>query len=86
MKIQIRQIAHHRNGVAGEGFHAILFYPYRKPRELMLATLFQGRGRCAVIRLDLIEDHGVTFGENSWRGDDYEPALRAAVKDWEKTR
>jgi hypothetical protein len=85
MKIQIKQIAYHRNGVAGEGFYAILFYPYRKPRELMLASVFHGRGRCSVIRLDLIEEHGVTFGENSWRGDDYEASLRGAIDFWEKS-
>lgn len=46
-----------------------------------LAILFDGEGQCAVTCLDLIAACGVKFaGGNSWRGDNYEPELREAIK------
>lgn len=84
MKIQILEVAHHRNGVSGESFYAVRFYPYRKPKERFLGIVFETPGQCAVIRSDLLETAGVEFGVNSWRGDDYEPALRAAVASFDE--
>lgn len=83
MKLKIKQIAYHRNGVSGLGFHAVLFAVRGKPSEPMLATVFDEPGAVSIIRTDLIESVGVTFGENSWRGDYYENALRAAIAGWE---
>lgn len=75
---KVHQVAYHRNGVAGNGFHAVLFTA--TTRERMIATVFDERGNIAVLRVpDLAQNDGVTFGVNSWRGDDYEPELRAAI-------
>jgi hypothetical protein len=46
-----------------------------------LAILTDDPGECYVICTDLLETCGVKFaGGNSWRGDQYEPELRDAIK------
>jgi hypothetical protein len=50
---------------------------------LFLGIVFDEPGYCAVINLDRVNEDGVTFGSNSWRGDRYEPELRAAIKGME---
>ena len=77
--IKIEQIAHHRNGIDGESFHAILFTCPEYGR--MVATVFDGPGRVSVLNRDMLvgEANTVQFGVNSWRGDHYEAELRAAI-------
>lgn len=77
MAIKINSIAYHRNGVCGEGFHAVLF---KCPDNgEMVATVFDEAGQCAVLQLAGLAAGTVAFGENSWRGDHYEDELRAAI-------
>lgn len=91
--INVKQIEFHRNGIAGEGFYAILFTSDSdgmggvEGDSLFVATLFDEPGYCAVLRVpDLSEaDKGVTFGINSWRGDVFEDELRQAVKNQKTT-
>jgi hypothetical protein len=45
-----------------------------------LGIVFDKPGSCAVICLDHIGKYGVRFGQNSWRGDHYEPELRKAIR------
>ena len=45
-----------------------------------LAIVFDEPGMGAVICLDRISTHGVQFGGNAWRGDDFEPELREAIE------
>jgi hypothetical protein len=118
IKIKIVQVAYHRNGIAGEGFHAVIFETKQErcvcgafaslvrthatgkrgcmnqsdeghpPFQIvtdtlrMVATVFDGPGRVAVYQIDLLMDPaiGVRFGENSWRGDQYEDQLRQGIK------
>ncbi len=81
--LKIEQVEYHRNGICGEGFHAILF---KDGSESMLAIVFDGAGQCAVVSRDKLPDVGVAFGENSYRGDHYEDSLRAAIREhWEAT-
>ena len=67
---------YHRNGVAGEGFFVCRFiYLNGKQHEQMQAVVFDTdseapTGRCAVTSALLDE---------RWRGDDFEPAIRAAL-------
>jgi len=89
MDLEIQEIAHHRNGVCGESFHAVRFRwqpDEYVDKENFLATVFADAGACAVIGLDLIDEYGVASGANSWRGDDFEPDLRKAIRDWEDAR
>jgi hypothetical protein len=73
-----RQLLHfkaryHRNGTAGEGFHACSFV-MRDGRErlIMTAIVFEGRGQVAVLG-----PYGI---DTRYRGDDFEGALREAIE------
>lgn len=88
--LQIQQIAYHRNGVGGNGFHAVLFRcdPKGEYAEqagpLFVASVFSERGSVSVLRVgDLFDaETGITFGENSWRGDHFETSLREAIREY----
>jgi hypothetical protein len=75
-KIEIVDIQHHRNGVMGEPFYAITF---TEEGSRKVATVFQANWHVAVLDIDLLAAGNITFGENSWRGDNYAPQLRAAI-------
>lgn len=82
MKLTIKEVSWHRNGIGGEGFHAVYFHysePGEEPKK-MLAILFDDPGQCAVIQLDQPGEFTVQFGRNSWRGDHFETQLRKAIK------
>ena len=81
--ITIKQVAYHRNGIGGEGFFAVLFES--KDNGLMCAAVFAEAGQVAVYSAPLLSTVGVKFGENSWRGDVYEPELREAIRAYEKS-
>lgn len=80
MKITVTQVAYHRNGICGEGFHAVLFTDAE--HGPMVGVVFDERGQCAVLQVPKLSDPaiGVRFGLNSWRGDNYEDALRKAIE------
>ena len=81
-EIKVTETAYHRNGVSGEGFYIITFKwkpEGEKPRN-MVAVLFDEPGQCAVQDIDETAKGNITFGQgNSWRGDDFEPAMRKAI-------
>lgn len=114
---KIVQVAFHRNGIGGNGFHAVIFETAnvscggcnsfdgagfvkattgeREPcidcgsRELkeqidrMVAAVFDEPGSVAVFAIAPLSDPavGIAFGANSYRGDRYEPELRAAIRE-----
>ena len=78
MKLKISTTAHHRNGVAGSPFDVVLFKVLRE-QGVKVGILFDGPGSCAVLDVTLLAAGDIAFGTNSWRGDDYEPALRRAI-------
>ena len=115
---RVVQVAYHRNGIAGEGFHAVIFETVEEEcakchgfattgwvngagveqpcsacgsterverRTRMVASVFDDPGQVAVYEVAKLADPeiGVAFGENSWRGDRYEPELREAIKNTE---
>lgn len=82
-RVRIEDIAYHRNGIVGEGFHVVLF---RENRDRRVAIVFDGRGRVAVLDRALLADGVIAAGENSWRGDSYEAGLREAIRGWERAR
>ena len=70
-------IAHHRNGIAGEPFYVVTF-THEKRR--MVATVFDADGAVAVLDIDQTAAGNIAFaGGNSWRGDQYGPALRSLI-------
>ena len=92
--IEIEEVAYHRNGVCGEGFHLVKFID--SVEGPMLGVLFApdydeegesvglrgSNGRCAIMQRDKLNDGVIAFLENSWRGDHWEDVLRDACKDW----
>lgn len=79
-RITVETVARHRNGVAGAPFHVVLF---RDEEGRKLAVVFGEIGHVAVLDLTLAAAGEVRFGFNSFRGDVYEPLLRAAVEEFE---
>jgi hypothetical protein len=77
MRITKPQVEYHRNGVAGNGFHAVLF---GSDKARMLAVVFEERGNVAVFDLAKLSA-GDIGPENKWRGDAYEDDLRQIIKD-----
>lgn len=78
---RVQQVAHHRNGVAGEPFHAVLF-ENAEDGALMVGVVFDtAEFAVAVLKVEPLSDPavGVTFGANSFRGDQYAAELRAAI-------
>jgi hypothetical protein len=83
MRIRVDEIAYHRNGVTGAGFHVILFHQRGLSCEMM-AVVFEAPGHVAVFDKDVLNDDVVAFGENSWHGDEFESDLRKAIKKQEE--
>lgn len=81
-KVVIERVAYHRNGIAGNGFHVILFQQLDGTK--MVGTIFEEAGNIAVFDRDLVGQHKIDFCENSWRGDEFEQALREAVAEYRR--
>ena len=88
--IEIEEVAYHRNGICGEGFHLVKFTD--SVEGPMLGVLFapdydedgynpKSNGRCAIMQRDKLKDDVIAFMANSWRGDHWEDVLRQAIKD-----
>lgn len=84
MTLHILNIAHHRNGIGGAAFYAIVFRDQGKEGSVKLAVVFETEGHVAVFDIAKLAGCDVEFGSNSWRGDHYEPALRRAIKNHER--
>jgi hypothetical protein len=83
MKLKIENIQFHRNGICGAPFHVLIF---RDPDEgRMLGIVFEHEHHVAVFNLDKLALGNIAFGVNSWRGDQYEPHLRKAIVERERT-
>lgn len=82
--MKILEIAYHRNGTVGNGFHAVRFTEGRgKDKTDFLAVVFDEPGNVAVIATDFLAPFGVGNG-NKWRGDDeWGKQLRKAIAKWE---
>ena len=81
MKLKIIAIAHHRNGICGAPFDVVLFEDTGPEGGRKVAILFEGDSFCAVFDVAKLAAGDIEFGSNSWRGDKFEPGLRAAVID-----
>jgi hypothetical protein len=79
MKLTIIDNAHHRNGVCGAPFDVVLFKDRGPEGSRKVAILFDGQHYCAVLDVAKLAAGDITFGSNSWRGDQYEPDLRRAI-------
>jgi hypothetical protein len=83
IRITIEEIAYHRNGVSGEGFHVVTF---REEREPMVAVVFEGAGQVAVFNRERLGAGEITVGRKRYRGAVYEPALRKTIAVYQSRR
>jgi hypothetical protein len=79
MKLTIIDIAHHRNGICGAPFDVVLFKDRGREGSRKIGILFDEQYHCAVLDVAKLAAGDIAFGSNSWRGDNYEPQLRAAI-------
>lgn len=86
--MNIIEIAHHRNGIAGEGFYAVLFRDKAAGRyDDFLAIVFETPGHCAVLNVAETVKRNIGFAAgNSWRGDCFEEELRTAIAAFEEAQ
>lgn len=86
--LEVKKVARHRNGVGGEPFTVVTFTcPEAGEMMAVLFDLEEGEttnGRCAVMNTDELAKGVVEFGENSYRGDEYEWVLRSAVGQYDE--
>jgi hypothetical protein len=74
--IQIVDSDFHRNGVSGMPFKVAIIDD-ANTSDMKLVVMFEAEGHTAVLSLTkLLEEDDISFGSNSWRGDQYEEALR----------
>lgn len=83
--ITIEDVAHHRNGVAGLPFCVVTF---TSEGRRMVGIVFETTEPkpiadfpTAVFDRELLGQGVITFGQNSFRGDVYDAALRQACRD-----
>ena len=81
MKLKIIAIARHRNGVAGSPFDVVLFKERGRGGSLKVGILFDEPAHCAILDVAMLAAGDIAFASNSWRGDDYEPFLRPAIRN-----
>ncbi|MEZ6129169.1 MAG: hypothetical protein R3C59_10845 [Planctomycetaceae bacterium] len=85
MKIQsIIDTAFHRNGISGAPFHVVLFEDIGDEASRKVGIVFDSLSHVAVLDVDLLAEGIITFGQNSWRGDVFEPELRQHIDHWRK--
>jgi len=83
MAIEIRDVAYHRNGVAGLPFYVVLFNDPDEGMFNQLATIDEDGKDCRVINAGLV----MTAGEignrhmNKWRGDRYLLLIKEAMQE-----
>jgi hypothetical protein len=77
-KLQIIDSSHHRNGVAGMPF-TVALVDDPEQSDVKLVIMFEAEGYTAVLSLDKLIEEDIHFGSNSWRGDQYEEALRSKL-------
>lgn len=79
----INEIHYHRNGICGAPFYVVTFVDTGTPASTKVGFVFAEPYHVAVMDLNRLTFGNIAFGANSWRGDVFEPELRAAIANWE---
>ena len=80
MRIQhIFAIERHRNGICGAPFHVVVFQDHGEESSRKVGIVFDSPYHVAVLDIAKLANGNIAFGSNSWRGDVFEPELRAAI-------
>jgi hypothetical protein len=85
MIITIQSIARHRNGISGAPFYVVLFNDDESLENYKLGIVFDSPGHVAILAFGRLVLSNIAFGSNSYRGDVYEPPLRAAIAEYYRT-
>jgi len=80
MKLDIIDIASHRNGITGAPFTVVLFEDKGAEGSRKVAIVFDEPHHCAVFDVTKLAEGDIDFGSNSWRGDNFEKSLREAIR------
>lgn len=78
---KVIDVAYHRNGISGTGFHVVLFID-RETKQKMIGVVVTGDNNphnAFVLSVDKLADDDIAFGSNSWRGDNYSQELKAVI-------
>jgi len=78
----IIDIAYHRNGIGGAPFRVILF---EDDSGRKVGIVFEEAYHCAVFDVAKLASGDIAFASNSWRGDQFEPVLRRAIRESQST-
>lgn len=78
-KLTVSALAYHRNGICGAPFHVAIVEASDEPGRPKVAIVFDEPYHVAVLDIGKLSDDEITFGENSYRGDLFEPSLRNAI-------
>jgi len=84
MDLVIEEVARHRNGVGGEPFWVVTFRWAEKDDEPrpMVGIVFEEPWHTAVFDREELRKGNIAFAcGNSWRGDHFDAALRAAIRE-----
>ena len=68
---------YHRNGISGAPFHVFLFDDVGDENTPKVGILFEAPYHCAVLDVGKLSGGNIGFGLNSYRGDNFEAALRS---------
>jgi hypothetical protein len=79
-KLNVVDLAYHRNGICGAPFHVVLFDDTEDENTRKVGILFDQRFHCAVLDVAKLANGNIIFGQNSYRGDTFEDTLRNALK------
>lgn len=71
-KIKIVSKAHHRNGVGGRPFNVYLLDDNINGRMVAIIPANAKAGECYALNVEMLAAGNIEFGQNSWRGDDYQ--------------
>lgn len=78
---KVWEIDSHRNGSFGAPFKVVLFQATNGCN--MVGVVFNAQYHVAVFDVDKLAKGDIAFESNSFRGDEFEIELRAAIKDLE---
>ena len=92
LALKLTEVAYHRNGICGAGFYAVAFKhrPEGRQWRSFVATVFPGDdenaigadGLYTVLDAGVAAEGVVTFGLNSWRGDEFINQLRVWITEY----
>ncbi len=77
LPINIIDWDYHRNGISGAPFHVFLFDDVGDENTRKVGILFETQHHCAVLDVAKFSAGSIGFGFNSYRGDNFEAALRS---------